>query len=362
MSVYVDTVEVGTIFFALLFVFILFFTIIIQYRRNGLFYGKEAIFFLAFIFYLEIAYFMTILPLPDIKTFPQSSKPLIDYMQLNPAYFINDITAYFRNHSFSIMNLLKAPPFFTTVFNIILLFPLGIFLKNLFNYKLNKIITISFLVSLSFELLQLSGLLFIYPHPYRLFDVDDLIMNTLGGLLGGALAGLLSPIFRKSKRIKEKIDHFSPTIFKQFFIIICDTIIVILLSLTTIVILEIIGLDNSDNQLTLLVSLAIIALYFIPSLFKRNFQTLMMRGMKFKLINEKDSIVKRLVHLVLLYSSLVFYGVFAIGWLNTFFTIINIIIIVYVFVSLFRKKEKINIIDRKLGFELRWNDYHENNE
>ena len=37
--------------------------------------------------------------------------------------------------------------------------------------------------------LQLTGLYFIYPGSYRLFDVDDLIMNTLGGLAGYALAG-----------------------------------------------------------------------------------------------------------------------------------------------------------------------------
>lgn len=35
-----------------------------------------------------------------------------------------------------------------------------------------------------FELTQVTGLYFIYPRGYRLFDVDDLIANTLGGLAG----------------------------------------------------------------------------------------------------------------------------------------------------------------------------------
>ena len=42
----------------------------------------------------------------------------------------------------------------------------------------------SFLLSLLFELTQLTGLWFIYPRSYRTFDVDDLLANTLGGLLG----------------------------------------------------------------------------------------------------------------------------------------------------------------------------------
>ena len=42
-----------------------------------------------------------------------------------------------------------------------------------------------------FELTQLSGLYFIYPRGYRLCDVDDLILNTLGGLIGYFVPGIL---------------------------------------------------------------------------------------------------------------------------------------------------------------------------
>lgn len=39
-------------------------------------------------------------------------------------------------------------------------------------------------LSLVFELTQLSGLFGLYPRPYRLADVDDLMTNTLGGMVG----------------------------------------------------------------------------------------------------------------------------------------------------------------------------------
>jgi hypothetical protein len=41
------------------------------------------------------------------------------------------------------------------------------------------------------ELTQLTGIWFVFPCPYRVFDVDDVIANTVGALLGGLLAPLL---------------------------------------------------------------------------------------------------------------------------------------------------------------------------
>ena len=48
-------------------------------------------------------------------------------------------------------------------------------------------ILVGFLISLIFEFTQLTGLFGIYPNPYRIFDVDDLIQNTFGFFLGGEL-------------------------------------------------------------------------------------------------------------------------------------------------------------------------------
>ena len=43
-----------------------------------------------------------------------------------------------------------------------------------------------------FELTQLSGLYFIYPRSYRLADVNDLINNTVGGIVGYWLTPLFT--------------------------------------------------------------------------------------------------------------------------------------------------------------------------
>ena len=58
-----------------------------------------------------------------------------------------------------------------------------------------------------FELTQLSGLYGIYPRPYRLFDIDDLILNTVGGLTGF----VVEPIFTWILPSKEKLNELSYT-------------------------------------------------------------------------------------------------------------------------------------------------------
>ena len=80
--------------------------------------------------------------------------------------------------------------------------PLGVYLRYYYKCSLKKTIIISFLISLFFELTQLTGLYYIYPRAYRNFDVDDLLINTLGGLLGYLI---ISPI-QKYLPTREDID------------------------------------------------------------------------------------------------------------------------------------------------------------
>ena len=70
--------------------------------------------------------------------------------------------------------------------------PFGVYLRYYFCYHWRKTLQLSFLLSLFFELTQFSGLYFVYPGSYRLFDVDDLIVNTVGSMIGFAFAGPVS--------------------------------------------------------------------------------------------------------------------------------------------------------------------------
>lgn len=75
--------------------------------------------------------------------------------------------------------------------NILLFIPLGMFVRALASGGLRTTVLAGFGVSLAVELTQLTGVWFVFPCPYRIFDVDDLLANTAGTLIGAFLAPLL---------------------------------------------------------------------------------------------------------------------------------------------------------------------------
>ena len=90
------------------------------------------------------------------------------------------------------MTALKEEYFYQVFYNILLTIPFGIYLRYYFNCSFKKTFILTFLLTLFFEGTQLSGLYGIYPRPYRLFDVDDLFLNTLGGIIGYGVTPIFS--------------------------------------------------------------------------------------------------------------------------------------------------------------------------
>jgi glycopeptide antibiotics resistance protein len=81
--------------------------------------------------------------------------------------------------------------------NVILFFPFGIFLPLIFNKirGFQSIIIISFLVSVTFEIIQLFTIL-------GNFDVDDIILNVLGAALGFGIFLLAAELIATEKPIR----------------------------------------------------------------------------------------------------------------------------------------------------------------
>lgn len=176
-----------------------------QYRKFGAIPALRTIIVYSFILYLMSAYFLVILPLPPIDEVAHYTTPT---MQLVPFQFIvewinethivwNDIHTY--------IEIINNPVIYQVLYNILMTLPFGIYLRYYFKRNLLETIAFTFLLSLFFELTQLTGLYGIYPRAYRLFDIDDLIINTLGGLLGYAI----TPLFSWILPTKEKLDQIS---------------------------------------------------------------------------------------------------------------------------------------------------------
>lgn len=202
MSAYLMPIKVALLLFPFLALAISSLFFVRQYRKFGRFIFSRAVVLYSFVFYLLCAYFLVILPLPSIEEVAQMTGPKSEwhlgaswqhFMQ-QTVLQINDPTTY--------LPALKQNVVLEPLFNLFLTLPFGVYLRYYFKLSFPKTVVATFGLSLFFELTQLTGLYFIYPRPYRLFDVNDLFVNTLGGTLGY----LVTPLFTFLLPTREEMD------------------------------------------------------------------------------------------------------------------------------------------------------------
>ena len=204
MHTYLGTIKQAAISFPAIAVIFTIPYLIYNYKKYGSIMSLRLWIIYSFILYMLITYCLIILPLPSAE---KAQALRGHHMQLNPLNFIFDIiknTKIDLNHPKSFLTIFNNWGFLTTIFNIFMTLPFGFYLRYYFQNNLKQVLIKSFLLSLFFELTQLSGLYFIYQGNYRLFDVDDLITNTLGGLLGFLLAGALIKFLPTRAEIDQK--------------------------------------------------------------------------------------------------------------------------------------------------------------
>lgn len=205
MTGYLEAMKTALLFFPL--IAFLFTTpyMISQYHKYGAIHAFRTLIIYSFILYILTAYFLVILPLPSIEEVSHMTTPQV---QLVPFSFLTDFithTSFRITDPSTYWKAFTEPYFYQVLYNLLLTVPFGIYLRYYFQCSLKKTVFYTFLLTLFFELTQLTGLYGIYPRGYRLFDVDDLILNTLGGLIGYGIAGL----FQKIIPSREEIDQAS---------------------------------------------------------------------------------------------------------------------------------------------------------
>lgn len=204
MHTYLETIKQAAISFPAIAIIFTIPYLIYNYKKYGSIMSLRLWIIYSFILYMLITYCLIILPLPSAE---KAQALRGHHLQLNPLNFIFDIiknTKIDLNHPKSFLTIFNNWGFLTTIFNIFMTLPFGFYLRYYFQNNLKQVLIKTFLLSLFFELTQLSGLYFIYQGNYRLFDVDDLITNTLGGLLGFLLAGALIKFLPTRAEIDQK--------------------------------------------------------------------------------------------------------------------------------------------------------------
>ena len=188
MSKFVMPITTAVLLFPLIAALITAPFLIYKYRKVGSVPWLHAAAMYSFVFYLMCAYFLVLLPLPADRT------AVVAYAQtpqLIPFQFVRSFLAETTARLDDPSTWLAAicdPYMYEAFFNVLLLVPLGAYLRYYFHRPWWQTLLIGFCVTLSFETTQLTGIWGIYEHPYRLFDVDDLMTNTLGCMVGFWLA------------------------------------------------------------------------------------------------------------------------------------------------------------------------------
>ena len=202
MQSYLYAIKTAIFIFPIIALLITLPYILYNYHKYGSISFMRTIIVYSFILYLINIFFLVILPLPKIEYVMTLKTPKY---QLIPFQFINDINSTIHIDNFaSFIELFKNRAFLQVLFNIAMTIPFGIYLRYYFNAPLIKSVVITFCLSLFFEITQLTGLYGIYPRSYRLFDIDDLMLNTFGGYIGFILEPLISSILPSRQKIDEK--------------------------------------------------------------------------------------------------------------------------------------------------------------
>lgn len=202
--------------------FVLFVPLVaISYRRRGgLTFGRFLL-WTALLVYFMALWTYTLLPLPD----PAS---------LVCAATNTDLLAFADEVGVALDRSggdLRDPAIRQLLLNVLLFVPLGVFVRVLGGRGVVVALFVGFGVSGLIELTQLTGVWGLYPCAYRVFDVDDLMTNTLGAVLGSLLS-LLVP--RRHRGMARRADADLPrpvTRARRLLAMLCDVVGAALVSL-----------------------------------------------------------------------------------------------------------------------------------
>ncbi len=231
-----------------------------QYRRLGGIATLRTLIVYSFILYLMCAYFLTMLPLPERAEVAKLTTANIQLIPFHSVVNFVQKTGFAFADPATWLPALKTKVFFEILANVVLTVPLGVYLRYYFGCTLKRTMLLGLCLSLVFELTQLSGLFFIYPRPYRICDVDDLITNTSGAVLGWLVAGPLTRLLPSRARIDEMAMKKSlrVTLTRRIFADLLDWFL--LLSVMGLVLMQ---ANMLSLKSTLIAYVALVPLYFV---------------------------------------------------------------------------------------------------
>ncbi|MEV7799249.1 VanZ family protein [Microbacterium foliorum] len=203
-------IAIGVAFGILLFVPF----VAVSYRRRGRLGLGRTLLWLSALIYFWAIWTYTLLPLPD----PDAIRCVGAIT--DPMSVVRDVQKALAAPG----NPLRHPALLQLAFNVLLFLPLGVFVRVLAGRGIVVALASGLGLSLLVETTQLTGVWGLYPCAYRFFDVGDLMTNTLGAVIGCALA-LVVPRSRRGSKTSADADLPRPvTRGRRALAMVCDAL------------------------------------------------------------------------------------------------------------------------------------------
>lgn len=190
----VTALEYGFIGFLALWAVVLVPQLIGQLARYGGLRFRSLAATAAVLLYGCMTLAVVLLPLPG-----PGARRLSQTVQLHPFQWIADIHTEMLKHG---SEWFATQTFQQACLNVLLFVPLGVFARILWRRGLIGTTLLGFAASLLIEVTQLTANFGTAPFVYRIFDVDDLMNNTLGAALGWVFGALLLALLRGASAVR----------------------------------------------------------------------------------------------------------------------------------------------------------------
>ncbi len=258
---------------------------------------SKTIIMFSFIFYFLSALCLVLLPFPSTRDTCSLQSPDTVHTNLRLFQFVEDIlkdSGVVLTNPSTWLAITKQQAFYQAFFNFLLLMPFGVYLRYFLQERRywKRAFIISFLLTLFYEITQRTGIYGIFNCAYRIFDVDDLLLNSIGALLGFFLAPIVWALFPSHEEVEAKAAEMEKKdIVKPISILLALVIDLFIVQVIWFIIGALTGYSGTFEFLV------VIALYmtifgFIPSMM--NGATVGMKIMRFTMVHKKGkSIVKQ---------------------------------------------------------------------
>ncbi|MBB3674671.1 VanZ family protein [Modestobacter versicolor] len=178
LDAFLDQLGRGAVFALLALAVVAIPVLVVQYRRFGVVDRGRAAGAYLFVVYAVFVVALTLLPLPppdDVVCVGRNLRPLA---------FVGAV----RDDLADGFSVLSSPALFQLLYNVAMFVPGGVLLRRSFRWPLLHVFVAALVASVAIETVQGTGIFGLYDCAYRVLDVDDVLANVSGAVVGALLA------------------------------------------------------------------------------------------------------------------------------------------------------------------------------